>query len=213
MHKRKFNTRRVKFTDRDVPGGIHGASIQGARKKPSLTPLKYSPAPSSDKVGLSSSGHTSYDDAIEERRPATEGGTGYKAKDSAGTSERWPPEFIRDTRYSLALPRDQRPSFHTSSFKRSSVVSSQNAATTLTGKRSSVTSTLGASSIKRPSQTIEESVSGITFSQASTDDLVTNLTKLKLNMQLKGCTDRISEVCTLASTKVLHETLDLKLIW
>ena len=196
MHKRKFNTRRVKFTDRDASG-----SLYGGRKKPALTPLKYSPAPpSNDKVVFSSSANTSsYDDAIEERRPATEGGTGYKAKDSAGTSDRWPPEFTRDTRYSLALPRDQKPSFHTSSFKRSSVVSSQNAATTLTGKRSSVTSTqgttMGASSIKRPSQTIEESFSGITFSQASTDDLVTNLTKLKLNMQLKGVTDRITEVC------------------
>ena len=89
-----------------------------------------------------------------------------------------------ERRISLSLPKEKKAPLLLSRERRQS----------LSDRRQSLTSQAGG---KRQSDGAPSDAGGLscTSSQASyTDDFVDNLTKLKLNLQLKGVTDRMFEV-------------------
>lgn len=171
LHKKKAADRRVSFGD---------------RKPPTLEPPDPEHNISSsalDEIPAELTGN------LEASSPAERRISSASAGDTSRSSE------DHKTSQSLTLPTDQRVS--TTSSRRNSLPAHRGsiggASSTLNGRRSSNSTQ---SSGKRYSIVTED---GIVFSEACTsDDLVDNLTKQKMNMQLKNVTDRIADVNSIA---------------
>ncbi len=179
--------RKVKFVERDLSSTLtnkhftlteknEGSSKRRGTKKDQV--LLHKSSASSQVEGSSSSVNNNeegLDDIREELKRGSTASEARKYSISSEFSEKKP-----ERRMSLSLPKEKKPLKE----RRGS----------LSERRQSISSQSGG---KKPGDVTpnEAGVLSITSSQASyTDDFIDNLTKQKLNLQLKGVADRMFEV-------------------